>query len=91
VTRAEPDNAFAWRELAQARNERGEEALAQLASAEQSFALGDYGLALSFAERARRSLPRNTPDYQRAVDIVTFAGNEVQEMMRERGRRQPRS
>ena len=54
VTAREPDNAFAWRELAQARSERGEEALAQLASAEQSFALGDYGLA-KFISCSRRS------------------------------------
>lgn len=85
VTAREPDNAFAWRELAQARAQRGEEALAQLASAEQSFALGDYGLALSFAERARRELPRNTPDYQRAMDIATFAGNEMRERTRDQG------
>jgi predicted Zn-dependent protease len=82
VTAREPDNAFAWRELAQARDLRGEEALAQLASAEQNFALGDYGAALSFAERARRELPRNTPDYIRASDIVNFAGNEVRERQR---------
>lgn len=91
VTATEPDNAFAWRELAQARNERGEEALAELASAEQNFSMGDYGLALSFAERARRTLPHNTPDFQRANDIVTFAGAEVQERMRDQpaGRRRP--
>lgn len=86
----EPDNAFAWRELASARDLRGEEGLAQLASAEQNFALGDYGAALSFAERARRTLPRNTPSFQRANDIVTFAGNEVRERAQEqqpRGRR----
>jgi predicted Zn-dependent protease len=81
----EPDNAFAWRELAVARDLRGERALAELASAEQNFAIGNYGAALSFAERARRDLPRNTPSYQRASDIVNFAGNEVRE--RERGRR----
>jgi predicted Zn-dependent protease len=75
----DPDNGFAWRELAQARNVLGEEALAELASAEQNFAIGDYGSALNFAERARRSLPRNTPSYQRANDIVTFASNEVRE------------
>ncbi|MEQ1616970.1 MAG: M48 family metalloprotease [Terricaulis sp.] len=82
VTAREPDNAFAWRELALARNERGEVALAELASAEQNFALGDYGMALSFAERARRQLPRNTTDYQRAVDIITVVGNAA----RDRGR-----
>jgi predicted Zn-dependent protease len=84
VIAKEPSNAFAWRELAQARDLRGEEALAQLASAEQNFALGDYGAALSFAERARRTLPRNTPDYQRANDIVTFAGNEMRERASQR-------
>lgn len=78
VTR-EPANAYAWRELASARSERGEEGLAELASAEQNFAMGDYGAAISFAERARRSLPRNTPSYQRALDIVNFAGLELRE------------
>ena len=75
----EPDNAYAWREIAQARDLRGEEGLAELASAEQSFAMRDYGTALNFAERARRTLPHNTPSYQRAMDIVTFAGNEVRD------------
>ena len=40
-----------------------------------------------FAERARRALPRNTTDYQRANDIVNFAGNEVREQMEARNRR----
>lgn len=83
----EPDNAFAWRELASARDLRGERALAELASAEQNFAIGNYGAALSFAERARRNLPRNTPSYQRATDIVNFAGNEVRERALQGGRR----
>lgn len=84
VVSREPDNAFAWRELAQARDLRGEQGLAELASAEQNFAIGDYSSALNFAERARRTLPRNTPSYQRATDIVTFAGNEVRDRERRR-------
>ena len=72
--------------MAPARYERGEEPLAQLASAEASFTVGDYATALNFAERARRTLPRNTPDYRRADDIVNFAGNEVRE---QRERRRP--
>jgi predicted Zn-dependent protease len=87
VVAREPNNGFAWREMASARFERGEEALAELASAEQSFSVGDYSAALSFAERARRSLPRNTVDFQRANDIVNFAGQEVRERMEQRGRR----
>ncbi|WP_395647492.1 M48 family metalloprotease [Terricaulis sp.] len=83
----EPDNAYAWRELATARDLRGEEALAQLASAEQNFSMGDYGAALSFAERARRTLPHNTPSFQRASDIVTFAGEEMRERAQQRGGR----
>ncbi len=84
VVREEPDNGFAWREMAQARSAQGNEALAQLASAEQNFSIGNYPAALSFAERARLELPRNTPDYQRAMDLVSFAGNEVRDMERER-------
>jgi predicted Zn-dependent protease len=83
----EPDNAFAWRELAQARNLQGNEPLAQLASAEQNFAIGNFPAALSFAERARRELPRNTPSYIRASDLVNFAGDEVREMQRRGGAR----
>ncbi len=79
AVRKEPDNGFAWREMATTRYERGEEPLAELASAEASFTVGDYSSALNFAERARRALPRNTVDYRRADDIVNFAGNEVRE------------
>jgi predicted Zn-dependent protease len=73
----EPDNAFAWRQLASARDLRGEQGLAELASAEQNYALRQFGAAIHFAERARRSIPPDTPSYQRASDIVTFAGNEM--------------
>ncbi|MEQ1707048.1 MAG: M48 family metalloprotease [Terricaulis sp.] len=83
----DPDNAYAWRELASARDLRGEQSLAELASAEQHFALGDYAAALNFAERARRTLPRNTVSFQRANDIVTFAGAEVRERAEHAGRR----
>ncbi|PZO53729.1 MAG: peptidase M48, Ste24p [Alphaproteobacteria bacterium] len=87
AVRIDPDNGFAWRELAQARSVQGNEPLAQLASAEQNFSIGNYPAALSFAERARRELPRNTTDYQRAVDLVTFAGNEVRDQQSEQRRR----
>ncbi len=90
VTAREPDNAFAWRELALARNERGEVALAELASAEQNFALGDYGLAMSFAERARRQLARNTTDHQRAVDIIDVVRNSMRDGQRGQPGRRPR-
>ena len=86
AVRIEPDNAFAWRELAAAREELGERALAELASAEQNFAVGNYPAALSFAERSRRELPRNTPSFQRATDITIFAGEEVRRQVERQGR-----
>lgn len=89
AVRIEPDNAFAWRELAAAREELGERALAELASAEQNFAVGNYPAALSFAERSRRELPHNTPSFQRATDITLFAGEEVRRQMERQGRNQP--
>ncbi|MGH6949411.1 MAG: M48 family metalloprotease [Vitreimonas sp.] len=73
----EPDNAFAWRELASAWDLRGEQGLAELASAEQNYALRQFGRAIYFAERARRTIPPNTPSYQRANDIVMFAANQI--------------
>lgn len=83
----EPDNGYAWREMAQAREMRGEEGLANLASAEESFSIGDYALAGNFAERARRVLPHNVPAYQRATDIVSFSTQNLEERMRSQGGR----
>jgi len=83
----ESDNAYAWRELASAREIRGERSLAELASAELNFSVGNYPAAVSFAERARRELPRNTPSYQRATDIVTFAGAEIRDRQPQQTRR----
>jgi predicted Zn-dependent protease len=77
----EPHNAFAWRELATAREELGQRGLAELASAEQNYAIGNFPAAMSFAERARRTLEQNTPSFQRATDIAAFAGEEVRQMM----------
>lgn len=67
---AEEDNAVAWRLLAQAYDKRGEEGLARLATAEYQFYIGDMTQARVFAMRAREKLPKNTPDWRRATDIV---------------------
>ncbi|MGE0827941.1 MAG: M48 family metalloprotease [Hyphomonadaceae bacterium] len=83
----EPNNAFAWRELATAHDMRGEAGLARLASAEQAYAIGDLGRARNFAERARRELEQGTASWQRASDIVASAQNSLPE---ENGRRNPR-
>jgi predicted Zn-dependent protease len=81
----EPDNAFAWRELASTYDLLGQEGLARYASAEQSYAIGDYQLALSFAERARQELPHSTGAYVRAGDIAASAARELQSATRRGG------
>lgn len=69
----EPDNAFAWREMASAHDSLGQDGLARLASAEQAYALGDLGQARNFAERARQNLTEGTPSWRRAGDIIATA------------------
>lgn len=66
----EKDNPFAWRLLAQAYDAKGDPGMARLATAEQEFALGQLRDARVFAMRARELLPKNTPQWRRATDIV---------------------
>lgn len=79
ATALESDNGFAWRELSVAHAARGEEGLARLASAEQSYVTGDFARANNFAERARQELPRGQPAWQRASDIATFSQGQMRE------------
>jgi predicted Zn-dependent protease len=67
---AESDNAFAWMLMAQAYDRKGQGGMARLASAEQEFSLGQLTEAKGFAMRARRQLPKNSPEWRRATDIV---------------------
>ena len=67
---AEPDNAFAWQQLAIALEKQGRRAEAQLATAESAYAVGDLQRANIFAHRARDQLQRDTVDYRRADDIM---------------------
>lgn len=64
------DNAVTWRLLAQAYDKQKKDGEARLATAEQYFSLGAVREARVFAMRARELLPKNTPDWRRATDIV---------------------
>ena len=66
----ENDNPFAWQILAQAYDAKGDGGMARLATAEQNFSLGQLKEARVFALRARELLPRNSPQWRRATDIV---------------------
>ena len=66
----EPNNAFAWAQLAVTLERQGRRPEAELAIAEQAFHIGDYNRAYQFAIRASKDLPPNTPVYRRASDIA---------------------
>lgn len=80
ATRTEPDNPFAWSELAIAYDADKQEGMARLASAEKSFALGNYPMALNFAQRAKKVLPEGSTSWRRASDIALVAEAESREM-----------
>jgi predicted Zn-dependent protease len=67
--RLEPDNAFAWNQLAIVADRKGLIGLARLATAEEAYALGDAMRANRFAQAAVRNLQAATPDFRRAQDI----------------------
>ncbi|MCA8903078.1 MAG: M48 family metallopeptidase [Hyphomonas sp.] len=67
---AEPENAFAWAQLAIVLEKQGRRAEAQLATAESAYAVGDLMRANMFAHRAVEQLEHNTVNYRRADDIL---------------------
>lgn len=71
--RLEPDNAFAWNQMARVADARGLDGMARLATAEEAFALGDMPRANRFAQAAIRNLDPGTPAWQRATDIQSVS------------------
>lgn len=65
----ERDNVFALRELARSLEKQGRRAEAELATAEQAYAIGDLQRANIFAGRAMNDLEAGTPLWIRASDI----------------------
>ncbi len=66
------DNPDAYQVLAQAYGQLGDEAEAELATAEGYFAAGKYQDAKIFAGRAQRKLQPKSPSWLRAQDILNF-------------------
>ncbi|MBI1338615.1 M48 family metalloprotease [bacterium] len=73
----ERDNAFAWNQLAQAYGKLGRTAEAQLATAEEAYAIGDYQRAFIFSKRASDGLEPNSPNARRASDIAVVTDPRV--------------
>ncbi len=83
----EPDNSFAWYQLSIVHERNGDTARAQLAIAEQSYALGNSGRAMQFAARARPQLEPGTPDWYRASELLAIAQASLPEGGPQRQRR----
>lgn len=79
------ENPFAWYQLGVVYAHNGDEARAQLATAERNLLIGQSGPALFSAEAASSGLPPNSPDWLRAQDIALVARARLDEERR-RGR-----
>lgn len=70
----ENDDPTSWYEAAQAYSMLNNEPMANLATAEQWYNIGDMRRAIVFASRARAKLPQGSSDWERAQDIIGAAG-----------------
>ncbi|MEM9494736.1 MAG: M48 family metalloprotease [Pseudomonadota bacterium] len=66
----EPDNGFGWFEIARAYGGLGNDAMADLATAESRYHSGAKGEANRFARRALAGLSKGTPEWRQAVDVI---------------------
>ncbi len=66
----EPRNTFYWRQLGIAYGKLDRVGESALALAQEAVLRGQSGEALRLAERAKKSLPRGSPDWVRAEDIL---------------------
>ena len=68
-----------YRELAMAYGQKGDLAQADLASAQASFASGDFKTARELAARAKTRLPTGSPGWVKADDIATYRPKSAKE------------
>ena len=75
----EPSASLGYRQLAIALGRQGDQANAALASAQASFNEGDLSTARQLATRAQRDLPKGSPGWLRAEDIVNYKPPKIQQ------------
>jgi predicted Zn-dependent protease len=71
------EDPFAWYQLGIIYDREGDQARAQLATAERNNLQGNPKLALASAQMAMRGIPAGTPDYLRAQDIALVSRTEL--------------
>lgn len=75
-----PKNIAAWKLLSIAEARNNNIGLAQLASAESYFLLGEFNLAIQFAKKARISFKNGGPSDIRALDIIFFSREKISKL-----------
>ena len=88
----EPDNTFGWFQKALAHQALGQTSLAELATAERYFAVGDERQAHIFARRAHDGLERGTQGWIRSAELLAVtqpSDREVREWNRAERQRRP--
>lgn len=68
----DPDQPLGYRQLAIAYAKKGNIPMADLATAQGSFAMGDIEAAKRYAVRAQEQLKTGSPSWLRADDIITY-------------------
>jgi predicted Zn-dependent protease len=71
------EDPFAWYQLGIIYDHEGDQARAQLATAERNNLEGDNKMALASAQMAMKGIPPGTPDYLRAQDIAMVSKAEL--------------
>ncbi len=85
----EPTNSYGWYLLADVYERQGNTALAQYATAERFYVVGDIQSARSFAQRAQEELSRDLPQWRRASDIIVISETELSKKRSNRRRPKP--
>lgn len=81
----EPRNSFGWTELARIYSALGDDTMAALATAEAYYAVGNLPEAHRFATRAAQILPKDTPEWRQASDIVNASEDIARRARRQSG------
>jgi predicted Zn-dependent protease len=90
AVRLDSENSFAWFNLAKAYSWMGDDAKANLATAERFYSMGNPMLALTHAKRAVDDFKQGTPEWLRAQDII-YVSEEAAEKFRKRQKRRRRA
>jgi predicted Zn-dependent protease len=74
------ESPFGWYQMAQAYSDLGNPAMADLATAERYYSVGDLRKSAIFAMRSRQKLAKGSPDWERANDIVAVGVSQMKQM-----------